>query len=57
MDPLYAPVLNGRKVNRYATIDLTLEVPNEDTKASIHHQMAQLRNAFIDDLNFQSNMS
>lgn len=57
MNPLYAPVLKGRKVNRYVTIGLILEVPSEEVKASIHHQMTQLRNAFIDDLNFQSNMS
>ncbi|MBT6443100.1 MAG: flagellar basal body-associated FliL family protein [Alphaproteobacteria bacterium] len=57
MTPLYAPVLKGRKVNRYVTIGLILEVPNEEVKAAIHYQMTQLRNAFIDDLNFQSNMS
>lgn len=55
-DPFLAPVLEGRRVDRYVSLGVTLELMAEDHKALVHDKMAPLRNAFIQDLNFQSSM-
>ena len=56
MDPFLAPVLHGRRVDRYVSLGVILEITNEDHKELIHDRMTPLRDAFIEDLSFQSSM-
>lgn len=55
-DALLAPVVEKRRVRRYAQIVVTLEVPTKDAEHLVHEKSAPLRDEFVRDLQFQAGM-
>ena len=56
-EPLLAPIVEGRRISKYVSIGVILELHSEDYKAPMRNNMTPLRNAFIDDFDFQAQMN
>ena len=57
MEALLAPVLEGRRISRYVSIGITLELYDESDKQTIYRYLTPLKSAFIEDLQFQAQLS
>lgn len=57
LEALQAPVLEGRRINRYVTLGVTLELASEEAENLAKERMAPLRDALVNDLLFQAHMS
>ncbi len=56
-EPSLAPIIEGRRISKYVTVGVILELHSEDYKALMRNNMTPLRNAFIDDFVFQAQMN
>lgn len=57
LDPFLAPVIDGRKVSKYVSVGVMLELYSKDYKLLINNTITPLRNAFINDFVFQAQMN
>lgn len=56
MDPLFAPVVQKRKIRGYAELTVTLEVGTKEAERLVHARLLVLRDEFMRDLQFQADM-
>jgi flagellar basal body-associated protein FliL len=54
---LQAPVVEGRRIDRYVTLGVTLELADEAAEELAKERMAPLRDVLVNDLLFQAHMS
>lgn len=57
MEPLLAPVVRARQIDRYVHLAITLELADTQAEEDALKKLTPLRNAFIQDLHFQAQMS
>jgi flagellar basal body-associated protein FliL len=57
MEPFLAPVVRERRIDRYVHLAITLELADYQTEEQALSKLTPLRNAFIQDLHFQAQMS
>lgn len=57
LDPFLAPVIDGRKISKYVSVGVMLELYSKDYKSLINNTITPLRNAFINDFVFQAQMN
>ena len=56
LDPLFAPVVQKRKIAGYAELIVTLEVGTKEAEQLVHSRLLVLRDEFMRDLQFQADM-
>lgn len=56
MRPLLAPVMDERRIDRYISLGITLQIYDEADTPFIFERLTALRNAFIQDLHFQAHL-
>lgn len=56
MKPFLAPVMEGRRIGRYISLGITLELYDDGDTQFILGHLTPLRNAFIQDLHFQAHL-
>ena len=57
LDPFLVPVIDGRKLSKYVSVGVILELYSKDYKPLNNKTMTPLRNAFINDFVFQAQMN
>ena len=56
LEPLLAPVMEGRRIGRYVLLVITLELSSQWVKPRAYKLRTPLRDALLQDLHFQAQM-
>jgi flagellar basal body-associated protein FliL len=57
LDPFLAPVIEGRRIIKYVSLGITLELSDESYIPHVHQNNAPLRDSFLNDLLMQAQMA